>query len=419
MKRSDANARAEVSVYMRELPDYRREAANPQAYAETLEYAVWLRRRTIECVSEDQPLAAEDLAFVGSIGQQRVRHGFSLHTARRVLALHTNLMLREFYDAAEGQDVQELLHLLSWFGTQGTPGAAAYLQAYIDAEHLRLSVAARVRTLTQLLLTGDATAPSLARSLGVDVHDHYLVVIVRMPSQLFGRADATHDDLVASVFKNHLALLSWQQPNELLVLVPHDGSVSLSPMSLSPMASDGDRLMSLVREIVERVARPCAVGTAAGAANALNKAVELARRVAHVAPVEATPRTLSGVADVFVELGAAQLPEVDHWLREIARRLANGPDLVVTLDAYYRADMNRLATAAALHIHPRTLDYRLQRVYNLVNVDPGSVRGVRILSTTVARVLAGAWTQAQALVPPAPAFRVPPDFGPATTGVPY
>ncbi|MBB4914029.1 PucR family transcriptional regulator [Streptosporangium saharense] len=404
MKRSDANARAEVSAYIRELPEYRRETANSRAYAETLDYAVWFRRRTIECVSEDQSLVAGDLSFIGSIGQQRARHGFSVHTARRVLTLHANLMLREFYDAAEGQDVQELLHLLSWFGTQGTPGTAAYLQPYMDEEQLRLSLATRVRTLTQLLLTGDATAPDLARSLGVGLHDHYLVVIVRVPSRLFGPTDTAHDDLIASVFKDHLVPLSWQQPDELLALVPHDGSVSLSPLSLSPMTSDGDRLMSLVREIVERVGRPCAVGTAAGPMNALNRTADLARRVAHVAPLETAPRTLSGVADVFVELGAAQLTEVDGWLREIACRLANGPDLVMTLDAYYRADMNRLAAATALHIHPRTLDYRLRRVRDLVNVDPGSVRGVRILSTVVARILAGAWPQAQGPVPPAPAF---------------
>ncbi|WP_113702990.1 PucR family transcriptional regulator [Nonomuraea lactucae] len=396
MKRSDANARAEVSAYMRELPEYSKEAADPKAYADTLDYAVWFRRRTVERVSEDQPLVAGDLSFIGDIGQRRARRGFSLDTARRVLTLHANLMLREIYDAAEGQDVREVLHLMSWFGSQGTRGTDSYLTAYMDEQHLRLSVATRVRTLTQLLLAGDATAPSLARSLGVDLHEHYLVVIVRVPGQLFGRADTTtdttHDELVASVFKSHLVPLCWQQPNELLALVPHDGSLSLSPLSLSPMASEGDRLLSLVREIVGRVGRPCAVGTAAGPVNALTKTAELARRVAHVAPVETTPRTVCGVADVFVELGAAQLPEVDHWLREIARRLANGPDLVLTLNAYYRADMNRLATAAALHIHPRTLDYRLQRVRDLAMVDPGSVRGVRILSTTVARVLAGAWT---------------------------
>ncbi|WP_199537199.1 PucR family transcriptional regulator [Spongiactinospora gelatinilytica] len=378
---------------MRELPDYREAASDPRVYAETLDYAVWFRRRTVECVSEDRALVAGELSLIGGIGRQRARQGFSLNTAQRVLTLHANQMLREIYDAADGQDAQELLHLMASFGTQGTRGTAAYLQAHMDEQHLRLSVATRVRALAQLLLTGDAAAPGLAVSLGVDLHDHYLVVIVRMPGQALCRTGAAQDELIASVFKEHLVPLSWQRPDELLALVPHDGSVLVSPGSSPPTASCGDRLLRLVREIVERMDRPCAVGTAAGPACDLARTAELARRVAHVAPLETTPRTLSGVADVFAELAAAQLPEVDRRLREIARRLATGPDLVTTLDAYYRADMNRLLTAAALTIHPRTLDYRLQRVRALSGLDPSSVRGVRVLSTTITRVLSGAWTQ--------------------------
>ncbi|WP_199565004.1 PucR family transcriptional regulator [Spongiactinospora rosea] len=392
MKRSDANARAEVSVYMRELPDYRKAASDSRVYAETLDYAVWFRRRTIECVSEDRQLVAGELSLIGGIGRQRARQGFTLNTAQRVLTLHANQMLREIHDAADGQDVQELLHLMAWCGSQGARGTAAYLQAHMDEQHLRLSVATRVRALAQLLLTGDAAAPSLAISLGVDLHDHYLVVVVRMPGQSLCRIGAAQDELIAGVFKEHLVPLSWQRPDELLALVPHDGSVLVSARASPPTASSGDRLPRLVREIVERVGRPCAVGTAAGPAGDLTRTAELARRVAHVAPLETTPRTFSGVADVFAELAATQLPEVDRWLREIARRLATGPDLVTTLDAYYRADMNRLLTAAALNIHPRTLDYRLQRVRALSGLDPSTVHGVRVLSTTITRVLSGAWT---------------------------
>ncbi|WP_217369646.1 helix-turn-helix domain-containing protein [Nonomuraea antri] len=381
---------------MHELPEYRKEAAGPKGYADTLDYAVWFRRRTIELVGEDRPLPAEDLSFIAEIGRQRARHGFSPDTAQRVLTLHANLMLREIYDAVEGHEVQDLLHLLNWIGAQGARGSDAYFSAFMDEQRLRLTVATRVCMLTRLLLAADTSAPGLAHSLGIEAYEHYLVVIVRVPGQLLRRADAmsdiTRDDLVANVFKTHQVPLCWQQADELLALVPHDGTASLSPLSLSPMASAGDRLMSLVSEIVERVGRPCAVGTAAGPSGTLAETADLARRVAHVAPVEATPRTLSGVADVFAELGAAHLPEVDRWLREIARRLAGGPDLIPTLDAYYRADMNRLAAAAALHIHPRTLDYRLQRVRDLTMVNPGSVRGVRVLSTTIARVLAGAWS---------------------------
>ncbi len=45
----------------------------------------------------------------------------------------------------------------------------------------------------------------------------------------------------------------------------------------------------------------------------------------------------------------------------------------------------------ALHIHPRTLDYRLRRIRELAGMDPGSYQGVRALGAAVARTLAGRW----------------------------
>ncbi len=64
---------------------------------------------------------------------------------------------------------------------------------------------------------------------------------------------------------------------------------------------------------------------------------------------------------------------------------------MITLDAYYRNDMNRLLTAAYLHIHPRTLDYRIQRVRDLTGINPTTTRGIRTLSSIIGRMLAGAW----------------------------
>jgi DNA-binding PucR family transcriptional regulator len=95
------------------------------------------------------------------------------------------------------------------------------------------------------------------------------------------------------------------------------------------------------------------------------------------------------VADVFVELAVADVPFIDAWLHTVARSLEPGPDLVTTLDAYYRHDMNRGAAAAALNVHPRTLDYRLRRVAELTGIDPASTHGIRTLSTVVTRRLSG------------------------------
>jgi sugar diacid utilization regulator len=108
--------------------------------------------------------------------------------------------------------------------------------------------------------------------------------------------------------------------------------------------------------------------------------------------LETTPRALYDLSDVFVELGVAHLSRANRWLRDVAARLAPGPDLVATLDAFYLNDMNRSRTASSLHLHPRTLDYRLQRVRELTGVDPGSVRGIRILTAVTGQIRGGAWT---------------------------
>ncbi|MEU8419608.1 helix-turn-helix domain-containing protein [Micromonospora sp. NPDC048835] len=58
--------------------------------------------------------------------------------------------------------------------------------------------------------------------------------------------------------------------------------------------------------------------------------------------------------------------------------------MIRTLDANYLHDMSRPATARALGVHTRTLDYRLRRVEELIGLRPASTRGVRILTAAVA-----------------------------------
>jgi hypothetical protein len=387
-RRLEVNARAEVGAYSREFPEYAREAANPRGRAEMLDYAVWTRRRTIDLVGADRVLADDDLSYLAAIGEKRARQGFSTKVAQQVLALHANLMLREIYDAAgDHQDLTDLLQLTAWFGAQGARGTAAFFEGYLEEHKQRLSVVRRLHMLTQLLIANDPAATRLAADFGMRVPEHCVVVVIRIPGQTLAAGDDVRDDLVDLAFKRQQVPIMWHQPDELVALVPRAEAGSVLGLDLTD-----DETLSVVRDIVAIVERPCRVGTATGPVAALRETVERARRVARAVPAEKVPRALYGVADVFVELGVTHIPELDQALREIASRLANGPDLVSTLDTYYRNDMNRLVSAVALHIHPRTLDYRLQRVRELVGIEPSSVRGVRLLGAAVARALAGAWT---------------------------
>ncbi|GAA2430695.1 helix-turn-helix domain-containing protein [Actinomadura vinacea] len=380
--RVDANARRAVELYASELAEYRAAAATWHGRAELLDFALILRRRTAELSAESRPFHDDDLEYIASMGRERGESGVSLASQRRVLVLHSNLTLREVQEAAAPNGIDDVMYMLGWLAPQGTAAQHAFTVGFMEGQKRFLPLTARVQMLADMLLAGDPAAPELARSLGMRAHDRYVVAVVRLASDRLRSAREPREEILEILLKTHRSPMSWHRPEEFVALVPDEGG--------EPEA-DQVGALSLVRDLAELTGRPCAVGTAAGAVGELAETVALARNVSRVAPVETVPRRAHSVADVFAELGAAQVPHVDEWLRDLANRLSRGPALVPTLHAYYSCDMKRLLTAATLHVHPRTLDYRLRRVRDLTGIDPGSTQGVRVLSTAVTRVLADTW----------------------------
>jgi hypothetical protein len=373
------NARRAVDAYQEELPEYRDLAASPRRRSEMLDFAVFLRRRTVELAADSRPFPDEDLEFMAAMGRQRGEKGLTLTAQRQVLLLHTRLTLREVYEAAGPNDIDATMHTLAWLAPAGLAAQAAYTRGWIEGQRRTLPIVAQVRLLTMMLLADDEGAAELARGLRMSVPDSVLATVVRVARESPGTDEAARHEFAGLLLKAHWVPLSWQDPHEVVALIPH------APGGLQTAA---DRVLALARDVAGMVGRPCAVGTAPGRVHAFGDAVALARQVSDVAPLRAVPRQAYAVTDVFAELGAARLAEVGQWLETVAARLTGGPDLVATLDAYYQHDMNRLRTAAALCIHPRTLDYRLARVREVTGLEPGSTRGVRVLSTAIAQILA-------------------------------
>lgn len=366
-----------VDAYVRELPDFHVMSTDARCRAELLDFALFLRERTVALAAEDRPFGADDLDTMAAVGRARGAAGVSPVAQRRVLALHTSLTLREVHEAATPVDVTDVMRTLRWLPEQGLVAQAAYTRGYLRGQEALRPVVDRVRSLALLALTGDAFADDVAEGLAMELHEHVVVAVARVPGPApdpAGRADVLTDLLA-----HHWIPLCWEEPGEFVALAGAD----------DPAAAE-ERARAVVRDFAGRVDAPCAVGAARGAPGALGPALEEARQVCRVAPVRAG--AVHFRADLFAELGAAAVPRVDRWLREVAHRLADGPDLVTTLDAFYRNDMSRSRTAAALHVHPRTVDYRLDRVHHLTGLDPSSARGVLVLSTAVTRALAGAHT---------------------------
>ncbi|MET8981904.1 helix-turn-helix domain-containing protein [Streptomyces sp. NPDC004539] len=379
-RQAPVNARREVDTYAREIPEFASLGNDARALAETLECAVWFRRRTVELAPDNGMLTDRDLDYIASMGELRAGAGMSLASRQQVLHVHTTLMLREIDEAtralsADGPD--ELMRVMGWFAPQGERGIGAYCRGFVSVLRRRMPYAAQVALLAKALLSGDAMARELARVAGIELADACGVLVIRVPERPGDERDLEAE--VEALVKTYRVPAFWRpgrvgRGGELIAVIPAD------------FRADG-----LVQDFAEALGHPCAAGSAS--APELKDALDQARRISRAAPLHRAPARLRArtLADVFVELAVADAPFTDAWLQEVARRLAPGPDLLLTLDAYYHCDMNRTLTAAALNVHPRTLDYRLRRVRELTGLDPASTRGVRVLSTVVTRDLSGAW----------------------------
>jgi len=377
--RVDFNGRRAVDVYLGEIPDFRAAARMAGVRAAMLDFAVLLRRREVELAAEGAPFTGADLAMLTAFGEQRGGQGVAPASGRRVLDLHDVLTLREIHEAAGLHEVGHVTEMIGWLPANGLAGQNAYLQGFLTGHQRGTPFVKRAQEFAATLLADKAVIPGLPESLALGFADRYLITVIRLSGSPLP-SEERREEIIGALLKRERVPMIWREPGELVVLFPCEDPEGAR-----------DRGLVFARDCAALTGRPCAAGAASGRVGALRDTATLARRISRVAPVEARPSRLPVMTDLFVELGVARLPPVDDWLRGIARQLEAGPDLVATLDAYYRHDMNRLNTAGELHIHPRTLDYRFRRVRELVGLEPGSFHGVRVLGTVVARVLAGRW----------------------------
>lgn len=362
--RAVTHGRRAIEVYTSEHPEFRALAADDKVRARMLDVAVLLRRRVPTLAADNAPFTTDDLDHLAAVGRERGGQGISLPGHRHILVLQTVLTLREIQESARAEDIEQLTRLLDWVTTHGPAARNAYSSGYLTGQENASPTAKRMQTLATLLLADDSSAGVLADTLNVRLAEQYAVLVIRS-------ARGSYPGVVEKLLRQWWFPMTWQDPGELVALLPNE--------------SHG---LDVARDVARLLDQPCAAAVATGRTGALTETLTLARGVSRTAPTEAPPRRVHTATDLFVELGAARLPHVDHWMRDLTRKLAGGPDLLTTLNTYYRTDMNRTSTATALSIHPRTLDYRLQRVRELVDIDPGSVHGIRVLTAAVTRALA-------------------------------
>jgi hypothetical protein len=246
------------------------------------------------------------------------------------------------------------------------------------------------RGLAAALLAGQETAV-LAGRLGVQLAPCYVVLALDVGS---GRDEGSAGVVGAVAARRKTRRIQERLDaavgEPVLGLLDAGGGTVLLPAGTLPAQG----LHSLVAELASTAGVPVRAAAAEPAPpEDLPAAAAQARDVLRLSEQLGRPPGLSVLRDVLLEYQLTRPSDAVPALAALLEPLERNPDLLLTLEAYLAQDTDRRRAAAALHVHPNTLDYRLKRIVELTGLDPATTTGLQLLAAAVA---------ARRLLPPAP-----------------
>ncbi|WP_328444539.1 PucR family transcriptional regulator [Amycolatopsis sp. NBC_00438] len=326
--------------------------------------------------SKTLPTAAE-VAFLRESAARRAEEGIPIEVV--LTAYHVGIQVAwdtMTADARPGDlaDVMAVNALLLRYLELITPAVAAgYLaqqQSISGDEH-----SARQSLLAALL--GGEPAQAAADQAGLRLPTSYLVVAFGFGAHP-DETSADVDPLVAArrKLRRLRAELERQVREPMLTSLTTDGGLALLPERDLPW------LDGVVREMARAAAVDVTAGVVVAEPDGVAAAAPCARRILAVARTFGRPPGVYRLDDVVLEYQLSCPSEARDRLAEMLEPLADKADLLDTLRAYLRLG-DRRTTAAQLHVHPNTVDYRLRRVQALTGLDPTSTADVTLLGAAV------------------------------------
>lgn len=165
-----------------------------------------------------------------------------------------------------------------------------------------------------------------------------------------------------------------------------DGGTALLPSATPPdqLASEDWAWLSGIGAAMHKAAgADVMVGAVAAEPGNVAAAAKVAREVLDVARGFGKPPGVYRIDDMLLEYQLSRPSEARDRLAALLDPLADNPELLETLVAYLRLG-GRRPTAAALHVHPNTVDYRLRRVQALIGLDATRASDISLLEAAIA-----------------------------------
>ncbi len=390
-RRTDALARAMVDAFVEEVPIYR-QLPREQLQGEILDISRRNLRTFFRCIREQRPPTDEELAEPRASAARRAEERVPLESVLTAYHIGGRIGWRALADEARPDERNELDEyaegVMSYIQRVTGAVASAYME---EQQHIYGEQRDARRTLTETLLAGPragdpAWAPhSHARRAGVRLTTGYMVLaLVMSPTEDEQTPGVTGTVAGRRKVRRVQAALDALAGEPVLSLLEPDGGPVLFPVGEDAAAQALYDAPDLVRRLEEAAGAPIAAGVEWGrGVDGVAAAAAEARDIVELATRLGRPSGTYRLDDVLLEFAVTHPRDTAARLERVLAPIDDRPDLIDTLTQWYEANFDRRAAAAALNVHPNTLDYRLRRIAELTGMDPGSARGVQLLGAAM------------------------------------
>ncbi|KAA1421664.1 PucR family transcriptional regulator [Nocardioides humilatus] len=323
-----------------------------------------LRMFAAATVTSGRP-AAEELVELADSAVRRAEEGVPMEAVLAAYFRGSRVATDALVAIAGPDDFADLRRVVEMLLTFLEEVCAAVASGY--ARHgrtLQAEQASARQVLVDVLLNG-GDARSAAGPADVRLPESYLVcalVVGAHPDE----SDPTVDGQVAARRKLRRVReeLDRHYGDPVLWRPQADGGLALVP------SADLARLRSVLASVGRIAGASVHVGIARAAPDDVAAAAEVATAVAEVAQLTGRPDGGYELADVALDFQLRQPGPARAVLAALLDALDDRPDLAETLQVFVATGLNRRRTAAALAVHPNTVDNRLRRVAELTGLDP-------------------------------------------------
>lgn len=298
---------------------------------------------------------------------QRAEEGMPLHLLLRTHALGVYVLWQALRDVARPGEEAALVELVDVLLQSHPAVVGAVAETYLDE---RSALEAEQR----------AQRSSLVRGLldGMVPPGHVLLDQLRLAGPVlvlavgFDEAPTEGPVSVRRRLRRVQTALDHAFDLEVLALLEADGGRVIVPKECRP-PEDLPRRLSKACELPVRVAAVDAAGP-----EAVTDAARTATEILRITRACGMPPGLHRMDDVLLEYHLSRRNESSHLIAALLDPVADRPELLETLRTHLGHQQERRATAAALGLHPNTVDNRLAKIGERTGIDLSTPRGTAL-----------------------------------------